>query len=496
MAKHRLVVLGDSMSQGFMSGAIFATELSYPALIAAEMGLDSTQFRIPNFKEFGGLPVNLEHLLRLLETEYGPDLSRWEVLGAPFHIRSWMDQIEDYWERGGGTEARPQTVYHNLACWGFSVDDAVHLRASHCVAKLEKPSSDDPLNQVPENAFYRTALTVLNPSQDRAFEERTALDCVRALAADGGIENLIVNLGANNALGTITALREPLLTQADILADPVANREKYNLWHPDHFNHFYAELVAGIESVGAQHVFFANIPHVTIAPIARGVGTTPNDRLAADPRYFKFYTRFWITDQDFDPAKHSHLTGENAKAIDQTIDRYNQTIAHHVGLHENWHLVDVNRSLNQLAYRRYREVGLDVPGGRYVFPTGWNEALQAAGLTELTSHYFKLANRQRTHGGIFSLDGVHPTTMGYGLLAHEFIKVMRQAGVEFRTPITGEPRPDPVLIDFARLLKRDTLVHSPPQTLDDVISVAEWLDGWIHLGWILDTIHGINGARH
>ena len=91
-----------------------------------------------------------------------------------------------------------------------------------------------------------------------------------ALASDGGIENLIVNLGANNALGTVTALGDPLLSGDDILSDPVKNREKYNLWRPEHFDHFYAELVAGLESLNADRVFVANVPHVTIAPIARG----------------------------------------------------------------------------------------------------------------------------------------------------------------------------------------------------------------------------------
>ena len=42
----------------------------------------------------------------------------------------------------------------------------------------------------------------------------------------------------------------------------------------------------------------------------------------------------------------------------------------------------------------------------------------------------------------FSLDGVHPTTVGYGIFAQEVIRVMRRAGVEFRLP-NGTPRPDP-----------------------------------------------------
>lgn len=36
--KNRLVTLGDSITQGFQSGAIFNTQLSYPVIIAKELG--------------------------------------------------------------------------------------------------------------------------------------------------------------------------------------------------------------------------------------------------------------------------------------------------------------------------------------------------------------------------------------------------------------------------------------------------------------------------
>ena len=35
---HRLVTVGDSLTHGFQSGAIFRTELSYPAIIATDDG--------------------------------------------------------------------------------------------------------------------------------------------------------------------------------------------------------------------------------------------------------------------------------------------------------------------------------------------------------------------------------------------------------------------------------------------------------------------------
>lgn len=71
-AKHRLVTIGDSLTQGFQSGAIFNTDLSYPAIIAWEMGLEPSEY--PRYLGYGGLPFNLEYLLRDLEDRLGPTL--------------------------------------------------------------------------------------------------------------------------------------------------------------------------------------------------------------------------------------------------------------------------------------------------------------------------------------------------------------------------------------------------------------------------------------
>ena len=48
----------------------------------------------------------------------------------------------------------------------------------------------------------------------------------------------------------------------------------------------------------------ATVPAVTIAPLARGVG----GKVRPDSRYFPYYTRPWIGDQDFDPGRDLALT--------------------------------------------------------------------------------------------------------------------------------------------------------------------------------------------
>lgn len=81
----------------------------------------------------------------------------------------------------------------------------------------------------------------------------------------------------------------------------------------------------------------------------------------------------------------------------------------------------------------------------------------------------------RQQGGLFSLDGIHPTTIGYGILAQELIKVMELAGVKF---LDGQRniRSSPVEIDFARLLKEDSLIDKPPTTVAAVLNSIGWLD--------------------
>ena len=160
MSKHKLVCIGDSLTQGFKSGAIHEPDLSYPALLAWEMGIDEEDFRFAPFGGKGGLPINVEYLLRLMDTTFGKDLNFLEIPVAGLKLREWMDDTEDYWERGRGTEPlRYQGPYHNLAVWGFEIQDSYQVTAEMC-KKIIKESSDNWFQQVPEAAMLRTALRV------------------------------------------------------------------------------------------------------------------------------------------------------------------------------------------------------------------------------------------------------------------------------------------------------------------------------------------------
>src|SRR4030095_3822435 len=158
-ARHRLVTIGDSLTHGFQSGAIFNTDLSYPAIIAYELGWYD-QFRRPSYPGFGGLPLNIEFLLRDLQARYGDSLNPFEVRRALFRARQFMAELEDYYERGAGS--RPPNVdriNHNLAVYGWGLRDTLAPAARSCAEAIGQPK-DNWLNQLIENANERAALRV------------------------------------------------------------------------------------------------------------------------------------------------------------------------------------------------------------------------------------------------------------------------------------------------------------------------------------------------
>ena len=55
--------------------------------------------------------------------------------------------------------------------------------------------------------MYRVALKVLNPSLDPSFDRFSQLDWLQHHASGEGVDNVLLWLGANNALGTVIALK-------------------------------------------------------------------------------------------------------------------------------------------------------------------------------------------------------------------------------------------------------------------------------------------------
>jgi hypothetical protein len=494
---NRLVTIGDSITQGFMSAAIFRTDLSWPCVVAFELGLRlGAGFRYPVYEPPtgpGGLPFDLERAIRGLEARIGDRLDWYEAIRALRWAQSYMDDIEDYWERGDGEKLPATTApYHNLGVYGADVLDVLLLDADRIAKRLETEPRDDPFAQIVEKDNDRAWRVVLESCRAADRTARTVIEAARAIGDEGlegggagpGIETLVVMLGANNALGAVVHL-EARWTPAGYL-DQTPHRRldskgAYNVWQPAHFAEEWEMLVKAVRSIKARHVIVATVPQVTIAPIARGW----RGKASQGSRYFPYYIRPWIDDEDFDLDRDEHLTEADARRIDSAIDAYNRTIIASVRAARregrDWYLFDLGGLLDSLAFRRY----VEDPAAR---PAWWKEYELPPELKTLTpipnTRFFRSGPEGRTDGGFFSLDGVHPTTIGYGIIARQLIRIMNDhAGVAFFTQDGAVRAPEAIDVDFGRVLASDSLLSCPPRAISSTLAVIGWLDetvDWVH----------------
>jgi hypothetical protein len=477
--QHRLVTIGDSLTHGFQSGAIFNTQLSYPAIIAKYLGwsgLRYPKYDSPN----GGLPLNLENLFNNLQKRFGNQINWLNAIPAIWFIRNDLNVIEDYWERGaGGVFPSHGKIFHNLAIYGWDLRNTLSRNADICLELINKEKPKDDLSrQIVENHNDLAAVSVLNTARDDNGKALTPLQAAAALGAEGkefeGIETLVVMIGANNALGTILTFN--VSWSGDGYDDMNVN-DKYTVWRPTHFKAELDLLVADIKKIRARHVILATVPHITIAPLARGVGGKTRER----SRYFPYYTLPWIENKDFNPNKHPRITENEARAIDSAIDQYNDAITEVVrqarSEGRDWYLFELCGLLDRLASRRYIEDLTARPdwwnqvGGQYQLPS----ALQSIS-PPLTSQLFRSNTKGRTQGGLFSLDGIHPTTVGYGIMAQEVIKVMQLAGVKFYESDGKTEREGEIQVDFHDLIARDTLISQTPHNVDSILDFVGGID--------------------
>lgn len=475
--KHKLVVIGDSLSQGFKNGGIYRTDLSFPAFIARSFNPDPG-FEQPLFTAQGGIPLNLEVLLRGLVDEYGSDIEWRKYLNVASSTFRTLRRIKKYWQGGMKDLAvERETPFHNQSVWGFSLNDSWMVTAQNSREYINTHKERfSVFGILPENAKYITARLVLNPSFRKDFESFTQFDNAAFLSENGGIENLIVCLGHNNALGAVANLKV-IWSEPEDLAVFSADR-KCTIYRPEHFEQEYRIMAEKIASLKAGRVFVPTLPYPTIPPVCRGVNSDISGKKMG---YFDYYTRFWIWDEDFNPDKHPHLTKEEALTIDETVDEYN-AIIRKIAREYGWVVVPVAKYVAAMAHRRL--------GGQLLrsYPREFAAALKRnpateylvddAGKVKLTTDYLRTDRETGKiyKGGIFSLDGLHPTTSAYGLMANIYMESMKKAGVKFQHKL-----------DWDYIIAQDSLLTNPPVLLKELREVLRYLgmgnqERFFHLG--------------
>ncbi|KYC41264.1 hypothetical protein WA1_22630 [Scytonema hofmannii PCC 7110] len=485
---HRLVTIGDSLTQGFQSGAIFNTSLSYPMLIARELGC-SGQFRYPKYDSPGeGLPLNLEKLTKDLGDRFrvADGINAIDFAMILPWLRTYLDANEDYWEgRAKNSFQSPEKglINHNLAMYGWDLRNTLSRTAKTAQdIILKNPFKDNDefnsMRQVPEHANEIATLRVLNTARDKNGVALTPLGAAKALSQEGdGIETLIIAIGSNNALGSILTFKA-VWSESDFYTDMSVN-DRYTVWQPSHFKAELDLIVEQVKQIKARHVIWATVPHVTIPPFVKGINPgKEGKKVSPGSRYYPYYVPIWLDEEKFDVKRHPHLTANQARSIDSAIDKYNESIVDAVrqGRREgkDWYVFEMVSVLDRLAYKRYL-----AEEDRANRPSWWTAYDLPPALDKLNpkpdTRFFISDAKGRHQGGLFSLDGIHPTTIGYGIMAQEVIAIMQLAGVEFFNS-RGERRTSPIKIDFARLIQEDSLISKPPTTIAAVLDFAGWLD--------------------
>jgi hypothetical protein len=474
-----------------MSAAAARTDLTYSTLIAGSMGLKpKSEYRYPEWA-LDGMPLNLERVFRRLTERYGYDIRGAEWLTVLQNLNNVIDEVEEYYERGQGAADEPYSdpglaagedgggveYFHNVAIQGFDVADSWLVTPAHCKQMIASAPGGRDSFFLPNASFYRTALKVLNPSLDSQYEDYSQLKWLQEHAANPneGVENLILWLGANNALGTIVGLKvNPTPNNPNqrphLLAHEV--REEWTLWHPDDFKAEYAEFLNRVDEAMRQNtnpdwkVFIGTVPPVTIAPLAKGVGPTyritrknSTTGKAETSVYYEYYVYF-LFDEDLVRRNDGlHLEMKEAIQIDDFIREYNSTIRELVKAknadhqEKRYHIVDIFQMFQDIALKR------NAGETRYDFP----EYFDFVSPKVDTRYYHADPDGRLRQGGLSSLDGIHPSAIGHGLLAYEFLKVMRDAGVV-----------DDVQLDWDAIFKSDRL-YSEPIIIMQEIYQHTWL---------------------
>lgn len=200
------------------------------------------------------------------------------------------------------------------------------------------------------------------------------------------------------------------------------------------------------------------MPHVTVAPIAKGVNPQhPGQKWREGSRYFPYYTDPWIEEKDFRPSKHRHLTHQQARAVDSAIDQFNETIIdavrHARREGRDWLVLDLCGLLDGLSYRRFTA---DKAAAQR---NNWQRFVLPEPIADLDTRFFLADKTGRRQGGLFGLDGIHPTTAGYGIIGQAVLDILAGAGV------TTKP------IDFFALRAKDTLNTQPPALVSAMLEL-------------------------
>jgi hypothetical protein len=178
-------------------------------------------------------------------------------------------------------------------------------------------------------------------------------------------------------------------------------------------------------------------------------------------KHFDHYRRFFVKSES-GASPLEGLSRNDVELIEARIDGFNALIRSEA-LARGFHVVEVAKMLDLLAVRRNGSEDAPDKPLRDFLGDAEHPLLRLTPVPNILMYELD-ANGARAQGGLFSLDGVHPSTVGYGLIAEEFLKTMRAAGV---------PDAERARIPWAAVIANDSLLQHPPRLWQPLLDQAE-----------------------
>lgn len=445
--KYTLVSVGDSLTQGFQSFAVCnnGQEFSFPNQIVKYNKDLFTPFKIP-YIEYPGFPLNLESFLNELEEmiQCGIDpLTKLEI---------FYDIIKGVF---AGKTARTGRN-NNLGIYGYTAEDVLKANFKDGTGFLQRML----LILGEKRSIFKKIATLLTGFKEKPKGQKFIAD-------EGNDKFSSFNFAKITYYVLCGAKKDMSKSQIQIAYETCAEAEKegreclVTYWagnndiigailsgdssYISNVNDVLSHIRLSIEkllSIGNTRIVFSTIPELDDIPFV--------DKKTFEPIFPVYET----------------LSKEVYTKIDSAIKELNNGIRQlygSLGKYDNRIcLIEMDKFFNNICSKGYEVVLKD-------------------GLTlNLTADFISLSEDKKLEkGGLFSLDGVHPTSTGYALIANEFIKGFRKLGIYLNE------------VDVNETAGADTLINTPPAIIPeflDVNSYAREIADKMGVLWIIRNI--------
>jgi len=415
MARPEMMAIGDSVFNGVRSMTISPelAQWSVPAQVARALNVP---FVIPDYPRH--VILNVEDWLRQLPNVFGiaDDIER-NILFWESRPLSRLPQFDNI--------AIASSSYRDLYArtWETAQDEIDGLRGS-LGADFSKVN-----HRLAELCMAFNTRFLLNPMGDMTAPALSPLEIV----ARRQPRRLLVNIGGNNGLWNMAFAAEAS-NGAGGADGPFNASDLADL----------STLITGLKALPAsvEHIYLNALP---LPSGSANMSPTPGFAGESKPgsgRYYPLYeNRFGFG--------YGTLTAEQMRVNDDTVHAVNEFAEREASSDPRIHIVRIDRAFGAYDFKASDEAQVvRTSDGRV--------------LSNLMIQGPSLFDPRRWRGGLDSLDGMHPTLVGYAIMAQAILGAIRNhEGVVATTPP-----------DLEVAYRADTLLQNLPSSWDLVLSIS------------------------